>query len=285
MTTADTLEQKKKPPVVIIKPSRGWVGLKLSDLWLYRELVYFLTWRDIKVRYKQSVLGILWAILKPFMAMVVFTIFFGNFAKIPSDGVPYPIFSYTATLPWELFAAALGVASRSMVSNSNMVSKIYFPRMIIPLASVMSSVVDFLIGFTILIGMMIFYKVTPTIAILWLPLLILLALVTALGVGFWSSALMVRYRDVGYIMPFIANLWMYLTPVVYPSSMIPEKWRLLYALNPMTGVVEGFRYALLGTTQSVSSGMILVSSLIAIIVLISGMFYFRRMEKQFADMI
>ena len=285
MTTADTLDQKKKPPVVIIKPSRGWVGLKLSDLWLYRELVYFLTWRDIKVRYKQSVLGILWAILKPFMAMVVFTIFFGNFAKIPSDGVPYPIFSYTATLPWELFAAALGVASRSMVSNSNMVSKIYFPRMIIPLASVMSSVVDFFIGFTILIGMMIFYKVTPTIAILWLPLLILLALVTALGVGFWSSALMVRYRDVGYIMPFIANLWMYLTPVVYPSSMIPEKWRLLYALNPMTGVVEGFRYALLGTTQSVSSGMILVSSLIAVVVLISGMFYFRRMEKQFADMI
>jgi len=285
MTTADALEQKKKPPVVVIKPSRGWVGLKLSDLWLYRELVYFLTWRDIKVRYKQSVLGILWAILKPFMAMVVFTIFFGNFAKIPSDGVPYPIFSYTATLPWELFAAALGVASRSMVSNSNMVSKIYFPRMIIPLASVMSSVVDFFIGFTILIGMMVFYKVTPTIAILWLPLLILLALVTALGVGFWSSALMVRYRDVGYIMPFIANLWMYLTPVVYPSSMIPEKWRLLYALNPMTGVVEGFRYALLGITQSVSGGMILVSSFIAIVVLISGMFYFRRMEKQFADMI
>lgn len=285
MATVNTLEQKRKPPVVVIQPSHGWVGLKLKDLWLYRELVYFLTWRDIKVRYKQSVLGILWAILKPFMAMVVFTIFFGNFAKIPSDGVPYPIFSYTATLPWELFAAALGVASRSMVSNSNMVSKIYFPRMIIPLASVMSSVVDFFIGFTILIGMMIFYKVTPTIATLWLPLLILLALITALGVGFWSSALMVRYRDVGYIMPFIANLWMYLTPVVYPSSMIPEKWRLLYALNPMTGVVEGFRYALLGTTQSVSGGMILVSSLIAIAVLISGMFYFRRMEKQFADMI
>ena len=285
MATINTLEQKKKLPVAIIKPSKGWVGLKLNDLWIYRELVYFLTWRDIKVRYKQSVLGILWAILKPFMAMVVFTIFFGNFAKIPSDGVPYPIFSYTATLPWELFAAALGVASRSMVSNSNMVSKIYFPRMIIPLASVMSSVVDFFIGFTILIGMMIFYKVTPSIAILWLPLLILLALVTALGVGFWSSALMVRYRDVGYIMPFIANLWMYLTPVVYPSSMIPEKWRLLYALNPMTGVVEGFRYALLGTTQSISAGMLLVSSAIAVIVLISGMFYFRRMEKQFADMI
>lgn len=283
--TTSAIETRNKPGVVFIKPSKGWVGLRLGDLWEYRELIYFLTWRDIKVRYKQSVLGILWAILKPFMAMVVFTIFFGNFAKIPSDGIPYPIFSYTATLPWELFAAALGVASRSMVSNSNMISKIYFPRLIVPLASVMSSVVDFLIGFIILIGMMIFYKVTPTIATLWLPLLILLALVTALGVGFWTSALMVRYRDVGYIMPFLANLWMYLTPVVYPSSMIPEKWRLLYALNPMTGVVEGFRYALLGTNQSISVWMILISSVIAVLILISGMFYFRRMEKEFADMI
>lgn len=285
MTTATAIEQKTKNNVVIIKPSKGWVGLRLNDLWDYRELIYFLTWRDIKVRYKQSVLGILWAILKPFMSMVVFTIFFGNFAKIPSDGIPYPIFSYTATLPWELFAAALGVASRSMVSNSNMISKIYFPRMIIPLASVMSSVVDFLIGFTILIGMMFYFKITPTIATLWLPLLILLALITALGVGFWSSALMVRYRDVGYIMPFVSNLWMYLTPVVYPVSMIPEKWHVLYFLNPMAGVVEGFRYALLGTTQSFSSGMILISAAIAILLLISGMFYFRRMEKQFADMV
>ena len=285
MTSADLLDQKKAPPVTIIKPSKGWVGLQLQDLWVYRELIYFLTWRDIKVRYKQSVLGILWAILKPFMAMVVFTIFFGNFAKIPSDGIPYPIFSYTATLPWELFAASLSVASRSMVSNSNMISKIYFPRMIVPLASVMSSVVDFLIGFTILIGMMIYYKFTPTIAILWLPLLILLALITALGVGFWSSALMVRYRDVGYIMPFVSNLWMYLTPVVYSSSMIPEKWRLIYSLNPMTGVVEGFRYALLGTARSGSVMMILVSSVIAGLILVTGMFYFRRMEKQFADMI
>ncbi|MEN6528972.1 MAG: ABC transporter permease [Anaerolineaceae bacterium] len=283
--TTTAIEQKKKPNVVIIRPSKGWVGLRLGDLWAYRELIYFLTWRDIKVRYKQSVLGILWAILKPFMAMVVFTIFFGNFAKIPSDGIPYPIFSYTATLPWELFAASLSVASRSMVSNSNMISKIYFPRMIVPLASVMSSVVDFLIGFTILIGMMIYYKFTPTIAILWLPLLILLALITALGVGFWSSALMVRYRDVGYIMPFISNLWMYLTPVVYSSSMIPEKWRLIYSLNPMTGVVEGFRYALLGTARSGSVMMILVSSVIAVLILVTGMFYFRRMEKQFADMI
>ena len=283
--TTGTLDQKRKSNVVLIKPSKGWVGLRLHDLWAYRELIYFLTWRDIKVRYKQSVLGILWAILKPFMAMVVFTIFFGNFAKIPSDGIPYPIFSYTATLPWELFATALSVASRSMVANSNMISKIYFPRMIVPLASVMSSVVDFFIGFIILIGMMIYYGFTPTLATLWLPLLILLALITALGVGFWTSALMVRYRDMGYIMPFISNLWMYLTPVVYSSTMIPEKWRLIYFLNPMTGVVEGFRYALLGSARSGSVGMILLSAVIAIIILITGMFYFRRMEKQFADMI
>jgi lipopolysaccharide transport system permease protein len=283
--TTDALELKRKTETVIIKPSKGWVGLKLQDLWIYRELVYFLTWRDIKVRYKQSVLGILWAILKPFMSMVVFTIFFGNLAKIPSDGVPYPIFSYTAILPWELFASALVVASRSMVTSGNMISKIYFPRLIVPLSSVMASLVDFFIGFVILIGMMLFYHISPTINTLWLPLLILLALVTALGVGFWTSALMVRYRDVGYLMPFITDLWKFLTPVVYPASMIPEKWRLLYALNPMTGVVEGFRYALLGTTQSVSLPMILISCGISILILISGLFYFRRMEKQFADMI
>jgi len=279
------IELLKKNEVVVIKPSKGWVGLRLKDLWVYRELVYFLTWRDLKVRYKQSVLGVLWAILKPFMTMVVFTIFFGNFAKMPSDGVPYPIFAYTATLPWELFASAMSVASRSMVSSGSMISKIYFPRLIVPLASVMSALVDFFIGFIILIGMMIYYKIIPTIATLWLPLLILLALVTALGVGFWSSALMVRYRDVGYLMPFLTNIWMYITPVVYPASMIPEKWRLIYYLNPMTGVVEGFRYALLGTTQSISTGMVLLSAAISLIILVTGLFYFRRMEKQFADMI
>lgn len=283
--TTTTLDLKKKPATVVIKPSKGWVGLNLKDLWIYRELVYFLTWRDIKVRYKQSVLGILWAILKPFMSMVVFTIFFGNFAKIPSDGFPYPIFAYTATLPMEMFTNAMTVASRSMVASGSMISKIYFPRMIVPLASVMSSVVDFFIGFVILIGMMLFYHITPTIATLWLPLLILLALVTALGIGFWASALMVRYRDVGYIMPFLSSLWTYITPVVYPASMIPEKWRVVYALNPMTGVVEGFRYALLGSNSSLSVPMILASSGIAILILISGLFYFRRMEKQFADMI
>jgi lipopolysaccharide transport system permease protein len=283
--TSNALELKKKPPVVLIQPSKGWVGLRLRDLWEYRELIYFLTWRDIKVRYKQSVLGIMWAVINPFMTMVVYTIFFGTLAKIPSDGIPYPIFSYTGLLPWILFSSALSVASRSMVASGNMISKIYFPRMIVPLASVMSSVVDFFIAFIILIGMMLFYSITPTIAMLWLPALILLALISALGVGFWSSALMVRYRDVGYLMPFVTELWKFITPVVYPASMIPEKWRLLYFLNPMTGVVEGFRYALLGSSQSLSLPMILVSSGIAVLVLVSGLFYFRRMEKQFADMI
>lgn len=276
---------QKSPETVIIKPSKGWVPLNLKDLWAYRELVYFLTWRDIKVRYKQSVLGILWAVLKPFMSMVVYTIFFGNFAKIPSDGIPYPIFVYTAILPWELFASALSVASRSMVSSGNMISKIYFPRIIVPLSSVMSSLVDFAIGFVILIGMMFYFHIVPTIAMLWLPLFILLALITALGVGFWFSALMVRYRDVGYLMPFITDLWKYASPVIYPASMVPEKLRLIYSINPMTGVVEGFRYALLGTQQSTSWLMVLISSVIALIILISGLYYFRRMEKQFADMI
>lgn len=284
MTTKE-VALTKTPETVLIKPSKGWVPLNLKDLWAYRELVYFLTWRDIKVRYKQSVLGILWAILKPFMSMVVYTIFFGTLAKIPSDGVPYPIFSYTAILPWELFASALSVASRSMVSSGNMISKIYFPRIIVPLSSVMASLVDFAIGFLILFAMMFYYHITPTIAILWLPLLILMALVTALGVGFWFSALMVRYRDVGYMMPYITDLWKFISPVVYGASMIPEKYRLIYSLNPMTGVVEGFRYALLGTQQSTSIWMVLISALISIVILISGLYYFRRMEKQFADMI
>jgi lipopolysaccharide transport system permease protein len=273
------------PDVVVIKPSRGWVGLRLKDLWIYRELVYFLTWRDLKVRYKQSVLGVLWAVLKPFLNMVVFSIFFGNLAKMPSDGVPYPLFYFVGSLPWALFSDSLSQASKSMVSHGNMVSKIYFPRLIVPLSSVMASVVDFLISFVILIGLMIYYHYAPTLNALWLPLWILLALITALGVGFWSSALMVRYRDVGYILPFFTNIWMFITPVLYSSSMIPEKWRVIYALNPMTGVIEGFRQALLGTQPILPIWLIGLSALIAIIMFISGMFYFRRMEKQFADMI
>ena len=281
----EVIETDKKPETVIIQPVKGLVALNLRDLWIYRELVYFLTWRDLKVRYKQSVLGVLWAIIKPFLAMVVFTVFFGNLAKLPSDGLPYPIWSYTGLLPWEFFAAALSVSARSMLTSGNMVSKIYFPRIIVPLASVFANLVDFLIAFVILIGMMIFYHITPTINMLWLPAFMLLAIITALGVGLWFSALLVMYRDINYMLPFITQLWMFISPVVYASSIVPEKWRVLYSLNPMAGVVEGFRWALLGTQQSISPLMIAISSIIALTLFISGLFCFRRMERVFADMI
>ncbi len=281
----EAIETIKKPDTVIIQPVKGLVALNLRDLWVYRELVYFLTWRDLKVRYKQSVLGVLWAIIKPFLAMVVFTIFFGNLAKMPSDGLPYPVWSYTGLLPWEFFAAALSVSARSMLTSGSMVSKIYFPRIIVPLSSVFANLVDFLIAFVILIGMMFFYHITPTINMLWLPAFLLLAVVTALGVGLWFSALLVMYRDVNYMLPFITQLWMFISPVVYASSIVPEKWRVLYSLNPMAGVVEGFRWALLGTQQSISPLMIAISSGIALTLFISGLFFFRRMERVFADMI
>ena len=281
----DTIENIRKTETVIIQPVKGWVALNLRDLWLYRELIYFLTWRDLKVRYKQSVLGVLWAIIKPLMTMVVFTIFFGNLAKLPSDGVPYPIWSYTGLLPWEFFAAALSVSARSMLTSGSMVSKIYFPRIIVPLSSVFANLVDFLIAFVILIGMMFVYQIAPTINMIWLPAFLLLAVITALGVGLWFSALLVMYRDINYMLPFITQIWMFISPVVYASSTVPEKWRVLYSLNPMAGVVEGFRWAMLGTQQSISPLMIAVSSAIAITLFISGLFFFRRMERVFADMI
>jgi lipopolysaccharide transport system permease protein len=271
--------------VVVIQPVKGLVALNLKDLWKYRELIYFLTWRDLKVRYKQSVLGVLWAILQPFLNMVILTIFFGNLAKIPSDGLPYPIFSYTATVPWAFFAAALGVSARSMLTSGHMVSKIYFPRMIVPLSSVLANVVDFLIAFVILIAMLFYYRVTPTINIVWLPFFLLLAMITALGVGLWLSALVVMYRDFNYILGILPTFLMYLSPVVYSSSLIPEKWRLIYSLNPMTGVIEGFRWALLGTQGVVTPLMLGISAVISILLFVTGMFYFRRMERVFADMI
>lgn len=281
----ETIATPKKAETILIQPVKGWVALNLRDLWIYRELVFFLTWRDLKVRYKQSVLGVLWAIIKPFMAMVVFTIFFGNLAKMPSDGMPYPIWSYTGLLPWEFFAAALSVSARSMLTSGSMVSKIYFPRIIVPLSSVFANLVDFLIAFVILIGMMFFYKITPTINMVWLPAFMLLAVITALGVGLWFSALLVMYRDINYMLPFITQLWMFVSPVVYASSSVPEQWRVLYSLNPMAGVVEGFRWALLGTQQSISPLMIAISAGIALTLFISGLFFFRRMERVFADMI
>jgi lipopolysaccharide transport system permease protein len=279
------LESSHLPELVTIKPVKGWVPLNLKDLWHYRELIYFLTWRDLKVRYKQSVLGVLWAILKPFMNMVIFAIIFGTLAKVPSDGIPYPIFSYTGLLPWGFFAASLEVSARSMLQSGNMVSKIYFPRIIVPLSSVVANLVDFLIASVILVGMMFYYHVTPTINILWLPLFLLLAMITAIGVGLWFSALLVMYRDVNYMLPFITEIWKYISPVVYSVTLIPEKWQWLYSINPMSGVIFGFRWALLGKPESIDLVSIAISSTIALFVFISGLYFFRRMERVFADMI
>jgi len=275
---------RNEPVVTVIQPSTGWSALQLRDLWLHRELVLFMTWRDLKVRYKQTLLGAGWAILQPFLTMVVFSIFFGRLAGVPSDDVPYPIFSFTALIPWTLFSKALQDASRSLVASSHMITKIYFPRMILPLSSVLAGVVDFLIAFAVLVGMMVFYRIYPTSQVWTLPLFLLLTLVTAVGVGLWLSALNVMYRDVGYILPFLTQVWLFLTPIAYPTSIVPPQWQALYAVNPMTGVVEGFRWALLGTGQPPGL-MTGVSALVAVALLVSGMFYFRRIERRFADMV
>jgi lipopolysaccharide transport system permease protein len=267
-----------------IAPSRGWVSLKLRELWEYRELLYFLIWRDIKVRYKQTALGATWAIIQPFFTMVVFSLFFGHLGKIPSDGIPYPIFAFAALVPWTFFANGLSQSSNSLVGSSSLITKVYFPRLIIPLGSVFSGIIDFIIAFAVLLGMMLFYGLVPTLNILWLPLFLLLALVAALGVGLWLSALNVEYRDVRYVVPFITQFWMLATPIAYPSSMLPEPWRTVYGLNPMAGVVEGFRWALL-RTNSAPGPIIAVSAAAAFLILVTGAFYFRKMERTFADLV
>ena len=272
------------PQITVIKPSRGWVSIKFRELYEYRELLYFLTWRDIKIRYKQTVLGIGWAVLQPFFSMVVFSLFFGKLAGIPSDGIPYPIFAYAALVPWTFFANGLSQSSASLVSGAEVIRKIYFPRLVIPLSSVISGVIDFLLSFSILLLMMLFYGIVPTVAVVWLPALFLLALVTSLGVGFWLAAMNVQFRDVKYTVPFLIQIWMFATPIVYPSSLIPDRWRPLYGLNPMVGVVEGFRWALLGV-KTAPGAMIAVSSFVALILFVSGAYYFRRMERSFADVI
>jgi lipopolysaccharide transport system permease protein len=271
-------------PVIRIEPSKGWVSLKLRELWQYRELLYFLTWRDIKVRYKQTVLGAAWAIIQPFLTMVVFTVFFGRLAKIPSDGIPYPIFSYAALVPWTFFAQGLTQSSNSLVGGARLIKKIYFPRLAMPIATVLSGVVDFTLAFIVLLGMMFAYGITPTANALWLPFFMLLALITSLGVGLWLSAMNVQFRDVRYTVPFIAQFWLFVTPIAYPSSLLPEPWRTLYGINPMAGVVEGFRWTLLGT-DTAPGPIIILSSLVALALLVSGAFYFRRMEKTFADVV
>jgi lipopolysaccharide transport system permease protein len=270
--------------VMVLEPSKRFVRLNLRDVWTYRELLYFLIWRDIKVRYKQTALGAAWAILQPVLTMVVFSVFFGRLAKVPSDGIPYPVFAFTALLPWQLFAYALSESSNSLVGSQNLITKVYFPRLVIPLSSVLAGLVDFAIGFTVLLGLMWYYGITPTAAIIFLPLFVAFAIATALAVGLWLSSLNVKYRDVRYTIPFLTQFWMFATPVAYPSSLVPREWHTLYGLNPMAGVVEAFRWAVLGRTEA--PGPLLAASVVAVLgLLISGLAYFRTTETTFADLV
>lgn len=278
-------EVREALPSFRIGQSEGWVPLKLSELWAYRELLYFFVWRDIKVRYKQTFLGASWAIIQPFCTMVVFSLFFGKLARMPSDGIPYPIFSYAALVPWTFFANGLNQSSNSLVGSSHLITKVYFPRLTIPIATVLSGVVDFALSFSVLLVMMVYYGMMPTINVLLLPLFFLQALVTSLGVGLWLSALNVEFRDVRYVVPFLVQLWLFATPIAYSSSLLSEPWRTVYGLNPMVGVVEGFRWALLGTTSNAPGKLLVASSVAALALLVSGAFYFRRMEKTFADVV
>jgi lipopolysaccharide transport system permease protein len=270
--------------VEVIRPTRGWAALDLRRVWEYRELLGFLTWRDIKVRYKQTMLGASWAIIQPFCTMIVFSLFFGKLAKLGSDGVPYPIFAYTALVPWTFFANGLSQASNSLVGSANLIRKIYFPRLTIPISTVLSGLVDLALSFVVLIAMMAYYDVWPTANIIWLPAFTLLACTTSLGVGLWLAAMNVQFRDVKYVVPFLAQLWMFATPIAYSSSLLHGSWRTVYGLNPMVGVVDGFRWALLGTGTAPGLA-VAMSVVVALGILVSGAFYFRRMERTFADVV
>jgi lipopolysaccharide transport system permease protein len=273
-----------KRPTVVIQASRGIFHFDVRELWQYRELLYFLIWKEVKVRYKQTVIGAAWAILQPLMAMMVFTIIFGKFARIPSDGLPYSIFAYTALLPWNLFAQAFTRSGASLVDNANLITKVYFPRLIIPFASALAPIVDFLVSFVVLLGLLAWFGINPNWGMLALPFLLILTVMTALGVNLWLSPLNVRYRDVGHTIPFLSQFWMYASPVVYPVSLVPERWQLIYSLNPMVGVIEGFRWALLGKASPsfMATG---ISIIIVVTLLLSGIVYFKKMERTFADVV
>lgn len=268
----------------VIKPSSGWLSLNLKEVWAYRELLSILAWRDVSVRYKQSVVGAGWAVIQPLMTMVLFTVIFGMFAKLPSDGMPYPVFTYCALLPWNYFARSLGDSSDSLVGSSNLVTKVYFPRLILPLSKVFAGMIDFCIAFVILVLMMVWYHITPTPGILLLPVFILVAMLTALGAGLWLTALNVKYRDVKFVVPFLVQFWMYASPVAYATSIVPQKWLWLYGLNPMVGVIEGFRWALLGKAAP-NIEIMAISFGIIVVILVSGLFYFKKVEEFFADII
>lgn len=268
----------------VLRPSSGLLSLNIGEVWAYRELLGLLAWRDVSIRYKQSVAGIGWAIIQPLMTMLVFTVIFGRFAKLPSDGLPYPIFAYCALLPWNYFAQSLSGSSDSLVGSANLITKVYFPRLVLPLSKVIAGLIDFSVAFLILIGMMVWYRIAPTAGILLLPVFMLVAMLGALGVGLWLTALNVKYRDVKYVVPFLVQLWLYASPVAYSTSIVPEKWRWIYGLNPMVGVIEGFRWALLGKSAP-DLHMMLASFIAVCLVLGSGILYFKKMEKTFADVV
>lgn len=282
---ANTTVAEQEVRVVRIRPQHGWSALNLGEVWRYRELLGFMTWRDLIVRYKQTVLGVLWAVLNPVLTVIIFTFVFNRLGNLASDGLPYPLFNFVGLIPWNLFAVGLGQASRSLVQNNHMLTKVYFPRMILPVSSIFAGLVDMLIAFVILAGLMIYYKFLPSANVWALPLYLLLTLVAGIGVSLWLSALNVLYRDINYISPFLSQVLLFLSPVVYSTNDIPEKFRLLYALNPMSGAIDGFRWATLGIEKSGPSIYLLISCISAVVILISGMFFFKRMERIFADMV
>jgi homopolymeric O-antigen transport system permease protein len=283
-TSANVQVPHASLPLLVLEPSNGLTRLNLGDVWTYRELLYFLIWRDIKVRYKQTALGAAWAILQPVTTMCVFSVFFGHFAKMPSDGVPYPVFAFAALLPWQLFAYGLNESANSLVGSQSLITKVYFPRLIVPLAAVLAGLVDLGIAMLVLFAIMWYYGIVPTASVVWLPLFIAFAVITALAVGLWLSSLNVKYRDVRYTIPFLTQVWMFATPVAYPSSIVPDHWRVWLGLNPMAGVVEGFRWALLGNPHP-SVPLLAVSIAAVTALLVLGLAYFGRTERTFADLV
>jgi len=272
------------PPIVRITPPSGWWSIPLGELWEYRELLYFFVWRDVKIRYKQTIVGAAWAVLQPFLTMLIFSLFFGALAHIPSQGLPYPIFYYSALLPWMYFAASLQNATNIIVDNQRVITKVYFPRLTLPISAVLSGLVDFAISFLMFVLMMAYYHIHPTLAVFWMPLFLLMSIMTALGIGLWLSALNAIYRDVRYVVPFLVQFWMFASPVAYPSSLVPAKWRWLYGLNPMAGVIEGFRWSLAGHGDP-PGRLVLISAGVVIVVSLSGLVFFQRMETTIADVV
>ncbi len=271
-------------PLTLIRPPQGLAALGLKELWEYRELAYFLVWRDITVRYKQTVIGVAWAVLQPLAMMLVFTLFFGTLAKMPSEGIPYPLFAYSGLLAWQMFSRSLSESANSLVTEQRLITRVYFPRLLVPLSTVLSALIDFAVASVLLVGLMALYHVAPTAQMVWIPCFVVLMMVTGLGVGFWLSALNLEFRDVRYVLPFLSQFWLFLTPVVYPSSLVPSRWQLLYGLNPMVGVIEGFRWALFGIGAG-PSPMLAVSIVIALLLFVSGMLFFRSRERTFADVL